>query len=50
MRKLVPILATLYVVSPIDLVPDVIPILGWCDDLAVIAYAVQYMLRGKKAA
>jgi uncharacterized membrane protein YkvA (DUF1232 family) len=29
------ILALLYIISPIDLVPDVIPILGWSDDLLV---------------
>jgi uncharacterized membrane protein YkvA (DUF1232 family) len=30
--KLVAILAALYVISPVDLVPDVIPLLGWLDD------------------
>lgn len=30
--KLVAIFAALYVISPIDLVPDVIPLLGWLDD------------------
>jgi uncharacterized membrane protein YkvA (DUF1232 family) len=29
------ILALLYILSPIDLIPDVIPVLGWADDLAV---------------
>jgi uncharacterized membrane protein YkvA (DUF1232 family) len=32
------ILCLLYVISPLDFVPDVIPILGWIDDLAVLAY------------
>ncbi|HRN75159.1 YkvA family protein [Ottowia sp.] len=35
--KLTTILAVLYVISPIDLVSDFIPILGWLDD-GVIAY------------
>lgn len=35
--KLVTILAALYVVSPIDFVPDFIPVLGWLDD-GLIAY------------
>ncbi len=33
--KLTAILALLYVVSPVDLIPDVIPILGWLDDSVV---------------
>jgi uncharacterized membrane protein YkvA (DUF1232 family) len=37
--KLMAILALLYVVSPVDLVPDVLPILGWLDD-GVIALAL----------
>lgn len=35
--KLSTVLAVLYVISPIDLVSDFIPILGWLDD-GVIAY------------
>jgi uncharacterized membrane protein YkvA (DUF1232 family) len=29
------ILALLYILSPIDLIPDFIPVLGWADDLVV---------------
>ena len=35
--KLAVVLAVLYVISPIDLVSDFIPILGWLDD-GLIAY------------
>lgn len=35
--KLTTVLAILYVVSPIDLVSDFIPVLGWLDD-GLIAY------------
>ena len=35
--KLVTVLAVLYVVSPVDLVSDFIPVLGWLDD-GLIAY------------
>jgi hypothetical protein len=29
------IIALLYILSPIDLIPDVIPVVGWVDDAAV---------------
>jgi uncharacterized membrane protein YkvA (DUF1232 family) len=34
--KLVAMLAVLYVISPIDLIPDVIPVIGWLDDVGVV--------------
>ena len=33
--------AVIYVVSPIDAMPDLIPIVGWLDDGAVVAAAVK---------
>ncbi|MBT4515936.1 MAG: DUF1232 domain-containing protein [Chloroflexi bacterium] len=33
--KVLPILAVLYVLSPLDLLPDIIPVVGWMDDLIV---------------
>ncbi len=35
--KLTTVLAILYVISPVDLVSDFIPVLGWIDD-GLIAY------------
>ena len=32
LAKLATIGAVLYVISPVDLIPDLIPILGWLDD------------------
>lgn len=29
------ILTLVYILSPVDLIPDVIPIVGWADDVAV---------------
>ena len=33
--KLLPIMAVIYVVSPLDVLPDIIPVVGWVDDLIV---------------
>jgi uncharacterized membrane protein YkvA (DUF1232 family) len=37
-------LIVLYVLSPIDLIPDVIPFLGVMDDLIVIPMAIKFLL------
>ena len=35
------IVATMaYVVSPLDAIPDMVPLLGWLDDATIVAYAV----------
>jgi uncharacterized membrane protein YkvA (DUF1232 family) len=44
-KVIVPVLAALYVLSPVDLVPDVIPVLGQMDDLAILALAFQLFIR-----
>jgi uncharacterized membrane protein YkvA (DUF1232 family) len=43
-NKLVPILAAIYVVWPLDLIPDVIPVLGWIDDVVAILIGVRALL------
>jgi uncharacterized membrane protein YkvA (DUF1232 family) len=37
LRRILPILAAiLYLVSPVDVIPDFLPGLGWLDDLVVL--------------
>ena len=33
-----------YVLSPIDLIPDVLPVLGVVDDLVVVPLAIRFLL------
>jgi uncharacterized membrane protein YkvA (DUF1232 family) len=38
-------LVVLYVLSPIDLIPDWIPVVGWVDDFVVVTFALRWLLR-----
>jgi uncharacterized membrane protein YkvA (DUF1232 family) len=38
-------LIVLYVLSPIDLIPDFIPVIGVVDDLVLVPLAVRWLLR-----
>jgi uncharacterized membrane protein YkvA (DUF1232 family) len=44
-RRLAMTVVAAYVASPLDLVPDFIPVLGTLDDLLVLAFAVDYLLQ-----
>jgi uncharacterized membrane protein YkvA (DUF1232 family) len=35
-----------YLLSPVDLVPDVVPVLGYADDVVVVALALRWVVRG----
>jgi len=43
--KLGTALIVLYVVSPIDLIPDVVPFLGVVDDLVIVPLAIRWLLK-----
>ena len=32
---LILVLALIYIISPVDVIPDPIPVVGWADDVAV---------------
>lgn len=40
--KTVLIIALLYIISPIDVIPDAIPLLGLVDDVLVAGYALRH--------
>jgi uncharacterized membrane protein YkvA (DUF1232 family) len=43
--KIVIVLTGLYLLNPIDLIPDFIPVLGHLDDIVVLSLAVRYIKR-----
>jgi uncharacterized membrane protein YkvA (DUF1232 family) len=37
-------LAAAYVASPIDLIPEVIPVVGWADDVLIVMFAIDALI------
>jgi len=46
-RTVIMLLLALYIISPIDLLPDFIPIIGWIDDI-IAGFVLIMMLLKKK--
>jgi len=43
--KLIPVLAAGYVISPLDFLPDVLPVIGQLDDIGIVFVALETFLR-----
>jgi len=37
-------LAAAYVASPIDLIPEIVPIIGWADDVLILMFALDSLI------
>ena len=44
-KLLIAIIAIAYIVFPIDLLPDIIPVVGWIDDIGVGLFAIWYWIK-----
>jgi uncharacterized membrane protein YkvA (DUF1232 family) len=42
--KIVLGMAAAYVASPIDLIPEVIPVIGWADDILIVMFALDSLI------
>jgi uncharacterized membrane protein YkvA (DUF1232 family) len=42
------IFTIIYLINPLDILPDFIPIIGWIDDLALIVILTESLIQGNK--
>ncbi len=43
--KIIPVLLIVYLASPIDLIPDFVPVLGYLDDVVIALAALALLIR-----
>jgi uncharacterized membrane protein YkvA (DUF1232 family) len=42
--RVIALLAVLYAIFPLDLIPDVAPVIGWIDDVGLATLAAAYVV------
>ena len=42
--KVLMLLVPLYLLSPLDLIPDIIPLAGWLDDMVIVPMLVSWIV------
>ena len=42
---LIPSLAIIYIISPLDIIPDLIPVIGALDDLGLLALTIPFIVK-----
>jgi len=42
--KVLTVLTVVYVISPVDLITDIIPVIGWVDDVVIVSFAVSWIV------
>lgn len=47
LKLLIIILFILYIINPLDLIPDIAPIAGWLDDAFLLGVLIYYLKRGR---
>lgn len=45
MDMLLPVIGLVYVISPIDLLPEMIPVIGVLDDLAILTFVIPKLMK-----
>lgn len=47
--KLIAIALVLYVIAPLDIIPEAMPVIGLADDLLLVAMGIQYIWKKTSA-